>query len=540
VYFLQRLLDLLLAPLRALLRAPAQLFGTPKRLLGISLPARVAVLLAVFLILVAIAAFTAYLLTPDRPDFRVWFELWHILVILVLLVAIPVIAYFALRLWLEGGGSRFPDIDRAWREGIQELRRQGLDLSNIPLFLVIGAEGESQADRLTSAADQKWLVNGVPEGRTPLRWYANETAVLLVVTGAGRLSQVAHGGTAVSAPAETPAFNIRGTLEVASARGTYLPGSEPDRGISDVRDSGGGLPHHASYGSIRGTLLPSPRSSIVPGVSGDRSAGQHAPAVPRREAEEQTERLSYVCQLLQQGRQPLCPLNGILVLLPWKGIQAGASGKAFPESVRRDLTTVRESARLCCPVTVLVTGLENEPGFAELVRRVGIDRARANRFGRGFDLWTPPTAESLESLASHACGAFEDWVYDLFRQRDALGKPGNAKLYQLLCRVRSQIHAQLQNVLIHGLASDIGERKNERRPELFAGCYFAATGESSDRQSFVKSVMEKMIQLEEELEWTDEALRSDRWYSGLANSLLALNALFLLALIGMLTYRFMS
>lgn len=533
-------MDFLLAPLRALLRAPSQLFGTPKRLLGISLPARVAVLLAVFLILVAIAAFTAYLLTPDRPDFRVWFELWHILVIVALLVAIPVITYFALRLWLEGGASRFPDIDRAWHEGLQELRRQGLDLSNIPLFLVLGAEGEPLADRLTSAADQKWLVNGVPEGRTPLRWYANETAALLVATGAGRLAQAAHGGSPVSSPAEKPAANIRGTLEVASARGTYVPGGEESSGASDVRDSGGGPSHSPSYGSIRGTLVPGPRSSIVPGASVAPLAEQRAPAVPRREAEEQTERLRYVCQLLQRGRQPLCPLNGILLLLPWKGIQTSASGKEFPESVRRDLTTVRESARICSPVTVLVTGLEAEPGFAELVRRVGIDRAKTNRFGRGFDIWTPPTAESLEALTSHACGAFEDWVYDLFRQRDAWGKPGNAKLYQLLCRVRSQIHLQLQNVLIHGLASDLGERKNNTRSELFAGCYFAATGESSDRQSFVKSVMEKMIQLEEELEWTDEALRSDRWYNGLANTLLALNACCLLALIGMLAYRFMS
>ena len=261
-------------------------------------------------------------------------------------------------------------------------------------------------------------------------------------------------------------------------------------------------------------------------------------AVSRRDVEEQIDRLRYVCRLLQRSRHPLCPLNGILVLLPWNGIQGAAANKELPEAMRRDLQTIREGSQLCCPVTALVTGLEAEQGFAELVRRVGVDRAKANRFGRGFDHWTPPTAEHLEALAAHACRAFEDWVYDLFRQRDALGKPGNTKLYQLLCRIRSQIHQRLQTVLINGVAADVGERNNAGRPQLFAGCYFAATGESADRQSFVQSVLEKMIQLEEELEWTEDAVRRDRRYGGLANALLLFNGLLLIALAAMVIYRF--
>ena len=121
--FLQTFWYYLLAPLRALLYAPTRLLGSAQRLLGLSLPARVALMLAVFMVLVSIAAFVAWLLTPveERTDFRVWLEPWHLLVILALLAVIPLMTYWALKLWLEGDVSKYPDIDRAWHEGLQEL-----------------------------------------------------------------------------------------------------------------------------------------------------------------------------------------------------------------------------------------------------------------------------------------------------------------------------------------------------------------------------------------------------------------------------------
>jgi hypothetical protein len=187
-------------------------------------------------------------------------------------------------------------------------------------------------------------------------------------------------------------------------------------------------------------------------------------------------------------------------------------------------------------VLTLVTGLESEPGFLELARRVGVEQARSTRFGRGFDHWTPPTAENLDALTSHACGAFEDWVYDLFQRPDALSKPGNSKLYTLLCRIRSLVQDRLRSVLIQGMGSDVGQVAGGGRPNLYGGCYFAATGESSDRQSFVRGVLDKLMQLEEELEWTDQAVRLDASYRRLANFLVVTNGVLVLAILALLGY----
>ena len=59
---------------------------------------------------------------------------------------------------------------------------------------------------------------------------------------------------------------------------------------------------------------------------------------------------------------------------------------------------------LRCSVTALVTGIEEESGFRELVRRVGRDKARDSRFGKGFSEDNEPLGERLEALAIHACG----------------------------------------------------------------------------------------------------------------------------------------
>ena len=77
------------------------------------------------------------------------------------------------------------------------------------------------------------------------------------------------------------------------------------------------------------------------------------------------------------------------------------------------------------------------------------------------------------AFSSHACGAFEDWVYNLFRERDGLSKPGNARLYTLLCRIRSELRSRLRNILLHGFSFDEGENREREKPLLFNGCYFA-------------------------------------------------------------------
>src|ERR1051326_5703365 len=83
-------------------RSPRQACLAPRRA-----AARIAILVAMFLVFVVFAVYFAFL----RGDFSASFfrrpREWIGGVVLV--IAIPIVLYYVLRLWLEGEVSRYPD-----------------------------------------------------------------------------------------------------------------------------------------------------------------------------------------------------------------------------------------------------------------------------------------------------------------------------------------------------------------------------------------------------------------------------------------------
>jgi hypothetical protein len=493
--------------------------------MGLSLPVRVAVFVGLTILLCAIAMMVGtWLTTEDPADWLNWVLRPRTLAAVGLMIIIPFLVYTALRIWLEGDTSRYPDIDQAWQAGLEALRANRLDLDKLPMYLVLGAGSTRQTAALMDASGLDFIVHGVPEGRAPLHWYVHGDAAYVVCNDIGMLGHLnAMAGPADAGGAPAPvAADIRGTIvpqRAASVAETAAP---------SIGGNAGGF----GASAIKGTL--------VPGAVGT-SGGQPAPPagdVTKREAKEQSQRLDYLCELFQRARQPLCPLNGVLALLPLTMLRSTLGARNLSTAVQEDLENISERLRLRFPVTTLVTGMEIEPGFAELVHRVGVGQAQSHRFGKGYDVWNPPTAENLDAFSLHACGAFEDWVYNLFLEPRAVDNPGNSELYTLLCTVRSDIRPKLRNVLIHGFSSDAVDRRSAVQPNLFAGCYFAATGAAQDEQAFVKSVFQKMEDLEEELQWHDDALREDSRNRHISHLLVFVNGLLLLGIGALVVYRF--
>ncbi|MEX2559360.1 MAG: hypothetical protein WD403_05560, partial [Pirellulales bacterium] len=191
MYYLTQFFYILFTPLRLLFTSPQKLIATPRKLLGLSLPARAAILLALFLIVCVVAACTILYLNRDTYDLPWWRNLP---IILVLMIVIPVVTYMALRLWLEGGVSEFEDIDRAWKAGVAELERQGLDMTQIPLFLVVGSSSPRQEKALFEASRLELSVGNVPAGPAALHWYANPDGIWLVASDVGSLSKLSSLG----------------------------------------------------------------------------------------------------------------------------------------------------------------------------------------------------------------------------------------------------------------------------------------------------------------------------------------------------------
>jgi hypothetical protein len=282
-------------------------------------------------------------------------------------------------------------------------------------------------------------------------------------------------------------------------------------------------------------MMVSGQSGLIKGLKGETSppAGAKGVGLSQDEGIEQERRLEYLCQLVRRTRQPLCPINGILTLLPFKLIQGGPrEAMAVQQAVGRDMAVVARVFQLRCAVNAVVVGMEDEPGFRELVRRVGRDRAMMQRFGKGYSVSNPPLPERLGPLCAHACGSFEDFVYMLFRERGSLSKPGNTKLYALLCKIRHQVQERLENILVTAYGSD-PDKDPHAEPMFFSGCYFAAMGETEDRQAFVKGVLDKLPQEQGELQWTTKALREDQSRQRSAQLVFALDFLLLVSAVGM-------
>ncbi|HEY5312824.1 MAG TPA: type VI secretion protein IcmF/TssM N-terminal domain-containing protein [Pirellulales bacterium] len=576
-----------------------------------SLAARAATYVAVGLCCLVLAAWTLFLLDARSVPWRHSLSLGRVATVCVLLIVIPLVIYRALRLWLEGDAPPFPDMNYAWRAGLESLESHGLDVRTLPVFLVLGSDDEQGQRDLMNASGLEFRCRGVPEGPAALHWYANPDAIFIHCQDASCVSalsimQAKRSTDAISArllhpesatvlappepagerpaavpgppamapaPAPPPPLAVptaaaapptaaagkagRGTITLdqflsqqpAAAPAASAPAPAPaaagaargkgmDRGtlLLEPVTLGGGQPAAAAP---LANLPPTPAAPAMSAAERAAPGGYSDPDFSLRPQveQEQLRRLKYVCQLLRRVRQPLCGINGVLVLVSFKAIQEGdRATEAVGRAIKADLRTVQTSLQLRAPVTALVTGLEQESGFRELVRRVGRERAVVQRFGRGFDVRSPAGVTELRSLSEHVTGAFEDWIYALFREHGSLTRPGNAHLYSLLGKVRSQFKGRLSQLLARGFAYD--ERLDQHQePQLFSGCYFAACGPTEDRQAFAQAVFEKLLDEQASLEWTSQALKSERLYALAAWTGLTIDGILLLALAATIGYR---
>jgi hypothetical protein len=534
---------------------------------SLSLAARAAWVIFGILLLLVTTVWTIYFVDAANLPYREWMSWSRMAAILALVVAIPVLAYFAMRLWLEGDATRFPDIDYAWKAGLEALRRAGLKIEGSPIFLVIGSASSQEAKNLLDASGMTFRVAGLPEGRSPLTWYANPDGIWLFCTEVGWLSALARlaerkqlagviaedwssdatstvnlpepAQAAAPAPQTLASTSPQAQARLTdSTRGTIMLDQFVLQQPAPVRPAPTTSPAPtASPAPV--TMTVQPRASQAERVLSTSALSQQPAIVPPQDSAEQLQRLEYVCQLLRQARQPLCAINGIIALTSFEQLLATAPEiEEVQRAIKSDLLTIQRGLALRCPVSSLVVGLERERGFRELVRRVGPERAFAQRFGRRYDLRSECSAEALQNFAAHVGGVFEDWIYTLFRENQALSRPGNTTLYGLLCKMRCNVKPRLGEILAGGFGYDQRQTPHDD-PILFSGCYFAATGESHDRQAFVKGVMEKLLEEQENVEWTRLASRDEQRslqmvYVGAA-SFLGLAALF----VGLVIRRWM-
>ncbi|MDC0935257.1 type VI secretion protein IcmF/TssM N-terminal domain-containing protein [Pirellulales bacterium] len=484
-------------------------------------------LTASILLVLILATLIAVWWNPNILPVGMAWGLWRWLGIGLLLVIIPIVVFRAVTLWIMGEGPRFVDIEFAWRAGIDAMAEQGITLKNAPLFLILGGGSEKLRKNLMAASGMEFRVKGAPDARAPLHWYASREAIFLYLDDVAWTNLAARkyraGRRAPAGPVgpsdkpERPGGGRQAIVSTIVPGGgqsapaaTNLPDDDP-RNPSDGLDAPTPSPRapRSRPAAYMGTISPDH-------VQTPEASAKGAPATPKPrrvrrapsdESSQQLRRLEAVCAKLRRHRQPVCPVNGMLILLPFDLLQASrADIEEVERALSADIATSQRELQIRCPITALVVAMEQERGFRELIRRIGREHAARQRFGKGFDLRIEPTGDELRKFTSYVCGAFEDWVYTLFREDKVLSHTGNADLYNLLCKVRRSFQARLSDVLSKGFGYD---PTVDATPLLFSGCYFAATGAQPERQAFVSGVLSKLREEQEDLEWTYDAIAAD-------------------------------
>ena len=534
-----RILEKLLAPARLLCCSP--LYASPQQRMGMSLPQRVG-FLVFFLLLLVTAGVLTFVIGLDKFRGSMTQNPVHYAIVGLVLVTVPFAAAYLATRFLTDVECEFRDIEDAWREGLRVLRVKGISLTDTPVFLVVGPRDAAEARALVESSDIPFDVSGLPFGDSPLVWFASHEVIFLACPGASQVSLLSRTVLGSFTEPESPSAlpneqsifdrTVGAVMEFIAAS-SELAATNTEFGFRSPGDY-----EPADSGTQNLYDVSNPGYHMLEKFS---ATGSPAPARPKSRLSVDTQSLSVasrklaaVCRLLNKQREPHPAINGVMSFLPVALItNSDQSASALQSAVAFDNDVLCREIGLRAHLAIMIGGMEQETGFRELVRRFGAEVSRRNRVGKGNSQpWCNPTGESLEALARHACGAFEDNVYPLFAKDHELREPGNPKLYKLLCVSRQRLTNRLARILRSGYSYE----RDFGRSLPVLGCYFAATGHRPDRRAFASSVFRKLLQHAQALDWHPQLRQVNDRFVAWTNILLGINvALIVLIVVACLT-----
>jgi hypothetical protein len=431
-------------------------------------------------------------------------------------------------LWRLLGPDRqpgeFDDIERAWSGAMRELSRAGIALTDVPVYLVLGRPAGG-LESFFAATRQPFQVRHAPGPGGPLHVYANREAVFvtceeasLLAVQAGRFEASEPEPAATAAPEPIELLEAVGggdqfgaLLPAEVAAGAALAGSvEPAAPAAPAPAVEPPKPTPAGV-LLLGEPEPEPGQAVA-------ASRRRAPLIKDEETVDlQARRLRHVCRLLVRDRQPYCPVNGIVLLVPL-GATGGVVDASETASVcRQDLEVARTALQLDCPVLAVLCDADRLPGFSELARHFPEGQEGPARvLGQHFPLIPDVAVAEVQALIENGLA----WVADallplvvgrLWRREGeegvtdrAAAVQANVHLYEFLQECRHRLR-MLGRLAARAVIRDEG-------PPLLGGCYAAGTGADERDQAFLAGVVRKLLEHQNDVTWTPTALAEDAAY----------------------------
>lgn len=418
----------------------------------------------------------------------------------------------------------YPDIDDAWRTALLQLEEEGVNITELPMFLVLGSSASGDKGFFEGAGMSKMLI-APGKGQPPVRLIATPKAIYVMASGVSAWSTYCNllnnKDTGVGNAEEV-------TREEEESRKTQRFTSvftaENDEGKDIAREI-----QELLRKSAMGTITEDEQiqlrelSSMTTGKP--KEASNKVPEFPSTRQKLAHRRLRYLCKLMLRDRRPWCPINGSLVLIPWKLLHNDDYCREAPNFLLRDLTIARDTLTLHAPVHTLLCDVETAIGFDQFRDCFRSKTVLTQRFGQKSPLMPSMSGTELpafyESLAAWLGQTLmPKWILQFLNKdlaTDSRNTPGmatnyNSSLYSFMREMYMRA-PRLGRVLKQGVVLSESSSNPEPMP-LFGGCYLAATGESENQQAFLPGVFDRLVDNQNSVAWTKAALASERKYYG--------------------------
>lgn len=474
--------------------------------------------------------------------------------------------YLMLTVRTRDDSKRNADINREWKAAKRRLSRAGIDLHRVPLFLTLG-QPTAGVHRFFSAGQFDFTVPAIPaDNDAPLSVCGNRDAVFVCCNQNSLLGNFAARIATAAAP---PAFSSdvpssQSTADPVSAvaprpEGTLAaelvesPGDRGDQSLGGTaagfsQDPGPSWGPSAAAGGVTTAALTQSRPIVaaVPLSATVRAMEQRladleyqlalADAAPEAEASIATtpaallevnqqlessttdhviKRLELICRLVAEERDPFCPLNGIVLLVPIQATDDDATAEEAGERVAQDLQAVMRTTEMELSVQVVLCGLEACDGAEAWLERCP-QESRHQPLGTSL----PDALESQADSEAAWIGRAAEWLCDDLLPTLALGR-----LRRTMADGSADRHHQEVNRSLHRFVQSMRERRGplsrllqqctapKSRHWRLRGCFFAATGSTtSTNHGFTAGLMPLIQGMQHEVRWLEIRRRRDSLY----------------------------
>ena len=422
--------------------------------------------------------------------------------------------------------SEFPDLERSWKTAVSELERFGIRINDSeaapPVFFVLGKPvGGTDALFRASGWNFQYKFPEAPGSRLQVYACFEPYAVFITVPDATGWTYLCN--------------TMNGDTKFAPAAGS-AEANDPTKTLSFDADNVGGGRFGLSPSEYHefNKLQRAQNKKELSDVDQDRlevlgakihrgsntSAGQMF-SIKNEVLRTGERELKFLCNLVRRDRWPLCPINGMLVLVPWMAGESETVAQTAARELASNLTVARNALQLHYPTIGAICDLEVARGFGQFRNAFSPEQLK-QRIGQRIPL-VPSRTDSAPETATlirwgiHwiASAIVPVWVlgalrFDAQANRQEGSHP-NRDLYLLLREVQRRVprYAAILSRTPTGKAQAEDPEDLESLP-LFGGCYLTGTGEKPNRQAFVTGVFQRLVDDQAAVAWTRRAYADDK------------------------------